>query len=64
MSNFICPECGEEIIDSRSGYVTGCEHFPEEDFTDLAGKHMSDGKSQGEADLLAFKEMMKQKELF
>ena len=28
MSNFICPECGTACIDTPSGYVTGCEHYP------------------------------------
>ena len=28
MSSFICPYCGKEIIDTPTGYITGCEHFP------------------------------------
>lgn len=28
MSNFICPECSKEIIDTPQGYITGCEHYP------------------------------------
>lgn len=28
MSNFICEECGTEILDSPIGYTTGCEHHP------------------------------------
>jgi len=28
MSNFKCPECGTDCIDSTNGYITGCEHFP------------------------------------
>jgi len=34
-------------------------HYPLEDFTDLSGKHMSDGLSQEEADLKAFRQMTK-----
>ena len=28
MSNFTCPHCGKDIIDSPRGYITGCEHYP------------------------------------
>ncbi|MCB1723233.1 MAG: hypothetical protein KDJ39_06015 [Gammaproteobacteria bacterium] len=28
MSNFSCNHCGNPCIDSRIGYVTGCEHYP------------------------------------
>lgn len=28
MSNFYCPKCQKEIIDSPKGYITGCVHFP------------------------------------
>lgn len=28
MSNFICNECGELILDSPTGYITECEHWP------------------------------------
>lgn len=28
MSSFTCSECGAEIIDTRRGYVTECEHWP------------------------------------
>jgi hypothetical protein len=28
MSNFACPVCGAASIDSPTGYVTGCEHYP------------------------------------
>ena len=28
MSSFICEKCGEHIIDSSYGYVTGCKHYP------------------------------------
>lgn len=31
MSNFICPECGKEIIDSLKGFLTGCPHYPIEE---------------------------------
>lgn len=27
-SNSICQECGKEIIDSQTGYITGCDHYP------------------------------------
>lgn len=30
MSNFICEHCGEIIGDTPSGYVTGCEHYPQD----------------------------------
>lgn len=30
MSSFICEHCGTAIIDSDTGYVTGCEHYPVE----------------------------------
>ena len=30
MSNFTCEKCNKDIIDSESGYVTGCEHYPVE----------------------------------
>lgn len=62
MSNFICSECGKAIID-LDGYITGCEHYPIDDFTELSGKHM-DRMSQDEADILAYKQMRKQEELF
>ena len=65
MSSFTCPHCNTDIIDSATGYITGCEHYPIEDFTDQAGKYMSDGMSQEEADLKAFRQMTKgQEELF
>jgi ssDNA-binding Zn-finger/Zn-ribbon topoisomerase 1 len=28
MSNFNCKECGTPLMDSRTGYFTGCEHYP------------------------------------
>lgn len=31
MSNFYCGKCGTVIIDSPTGYVTGCEHYPIEE---------------------------------
>ena len=34
MSNFVCSACGALIIDSPTGYVTGCEHYPFEDVDD------------------------------
>lgn len=59
MSSFICPHCGKDILDSHTGYITGCEHYPKEDFIEHSGKHMSDGMNQEEADLLAFEQMTK-----
>jgi len=64
MSNFICPECGKEILDSRTGYITGCPHFPAEEFTESSGKHMSDGMERIDADLLVFRQMIRQRRLF
>jgi hypothetical protein len=28
MSSFICEKCKKDIIDTPSGYITGCEHYP------------------------------------
>lgn len=29
MSNFICEQCGKEIMEGSGGhYITGCEHYP------------------------------------
>lgn len=28
MSSFNCEYCGELILDTASGYVTKCEHYP------------------------------------
>ena len=28
VSNFHCEHCGTAIIDSPTGYVAGCEHYP------------------------------------
>ena len=28
MSSFICEYCGEHILDSEKGYITGCKHYP------------------------------------
>jgi hypothetical protein len=28
MSSFKCEECGKEILDSPTGYTTGCPHHP------------------------------------
>lgn len=29
MSNFLCPECGERIIEDYYGfYITSCPHYP------------------------------------
>lgn len=30
MSNFYCNKCGKVISDTPQGYVTSCEHFPED----------------------------------
>ncbi len=60
MSNFICPTCGTEIIDSETGFISGCQHFPKDDLTELSGKQMSDGMSIDDADRLAFFLLKKQ----
>lgn len=28
MSNFLCSQCGTALIDSSTGYVTFCKHYP------------------------------------
>lgn len=28
MSNFVCEQCGAEILDTPTGYTTGCPHYP------------------------------------
>lgn len=30
MSNFLCDKCGIANIDSPTGYVAGCQHYPPE----------------------------------
>jgi len=30
MSSFICEKCGKNIIDSDTGYITECDHYPME----------------------------------
>lgn len=30
MSSFICKHCNKEIIDTKNGYITECEHYPRE----------------------------------
>ena len=62
MSSFTCPTCGTDIIDSDTGYITGCEHYPKDDLTELSGHQMSDGMSIDEADRLAFHLLKKQNE--
>ena len=32
MSNFQCEKCGKNIIDSPTGYITGCKHYPITEF--------------------------------
>jgi hypothetical protein len=63
MSNFTCPDCGVDIIDSASGYITGCQHFPKEDLGTMSGKVLSDNPelSNLEADHLAFKLLKEEK---
>lgn len=61
----ICPDCQEPIVNDRTGEVIGCAHIDREDFTELSGKHMSDGMPQAEADKLAFEQLTKgQRNLF
>ncbi len=33
MSGFKCSFCGTDIIDTPTGYVTECEHWPKERYT-------------------------------
>lgn len=61
MSNFICPTCGTEVIDSKTGDVVGCPHFPKDDLTEMSGKFMSDNKGREEADRLAIINISKEK---
>lgn len=35
MSSFYCEHCGAEILDSPTGYTTGCKHYPLEDVQEL-----------------------------
>lgn len=28
MSTFECPECGALCVDTPTGYITGCNHYP------------------------------------
>lgn len=28
MSSFVCEKCGELIVDTPDGYITGCKHYP------------------------------------
>ena len=28
MSSYLCEECGAQIIDAGSEYITGCRHWP------------------------------------
>ncbi len=30
MSSFLCPKCMTAIIDTPEGYITFCQHYPEE----------------------------------
>jgi len=61
MSSFICEHCNAEIIDTESGYINGCEHYPKEDFTELSGKQMDNGLSIREADMMAMTLIREQK---
>ena len=47
MSSFICEKCGQQILDTPHGYITGCEHYPMErnmgrDFSFLISKYDPD----------------------
>ena len=55
MSSFMCDICDAEIIDTNTGYITGCEHYSIEDLTELSGKQMSDGATRLAADEMAVK---------
>ncbi len=63
MSNFICPTCGTEVIDSKTGFILGCPHFPKDDLTELSGKQISDGMSIDESDRLAFHLLQKRNDI-
>lgn len=35
MSNFNCPVCNTALLDSSTGYTTGCAHYPLEPKDDI-----------------------------
>jgi len=41
MSNFVCEHCGEAIIDTPTGYITGCKHYPIGSKGDVEGEAFS-----------------------
>lgn len=42
MSSFHCEHCGTACIDTPHGYLTGCEHYPE-DYSCKGCKHERPG---------------------
>ena len=44
MSNFTCEQCGMMCIDTSTGYITGCEHYP----ADGAGKKFNKADTRAE----------------
>lgn len=42
MSSFICEHCGTGVIDTSSGYINGCPHYPVEDLTEMSEKMKSE----------------------
>lgn len=63
MSSFTCPQCGTDIIDSETGYITGCPHYPKEDLAKLPMGDVEDGMSIDEGDKLAIYLLKKQNSL-
>jgi hypothetical protein len=60
VTDFICPECGKQVIDPLYHNIKGCDHYPADELTEISGKHLSDNVSIEEADRLAFRQMTKQ----
>ena len=52
MSSFLCPECGERIIEDRNGwFITGCEHFRMYDVDMIRQRNLEDlFKKEGNKD--------------
>ena len=45
MSNFTCEKCSVNIVDSPTGYIQGCKHYPPEKtgFYECKIKHPTNG---------------------
>ena len=68
MSNFICPYCKHQLIDSAGGYVAGCDHFPLENaneaeyFSERAGIYEYDaGLNRRRAEKKAMRDVLEQR---